>query len=189
MEEKYRLLFFKYLYDLLDLKKIEDELKSRNVDCVNDENQMCEEEKTCSACSKYFYLLNEINLKRLSSEELDYLNQINEETPNNDIQLFLEKTYQRVLLESSLNNKVYYGPFMNPRFEADSDSIAIGIKYEQFGLLSGNRKKHDEILNGNRVVIDIMKKVESLSTKYKLKLIEYNELYEALNRNDSFKRM
>ena len=77
---------------------------------------------------------------------------------------------------------------MNPRFEADNDAIAIGIKYDQFGLASGNKKKNDEIFNGNRLVIDIMKKIEESSTKFKLRVIEYNELYEVLNRNNQFYR-
>ena len=183
MNEKYRKLFFKYLFNLLNLKEYEEELIKENIEYIDREDIMCYEEVICSKISKYFYLLNEVNLDVLTEEETKYLNIIHDDIIDDNVISFLKKTYEKVLLNHSLNTKTYYGPFMNPNFEANNDAIAIGIKYNVYGLAKGYKKEIEQMNREDKIVFDIMKRIED-SSKLKVKVIRYDELYEFLNRND-----
>ena len=183
MEEKYRKLFFKYIYDLLNLQEYEEELVGANIEYIDKENIMCAEEIICSKISKYFYLLNEVDLSSLTDDEKAYLNIIHDDIVDENVIKFLQDTYERVLLNHSPNSKTYYGPLMNPDFEADNDAVAIGIKYNAYGLAKGYKKEIEQIESEDKIVLDIMKRIEE-SSKIKIKLIRYDELYEFLNRND-----
>ena len=58
MVEKYRLLFFRYLYEKLNLNEVESFLKENKIENIVKEELMCDEEIMCRHYSKYFYLLN-----------------------------------------------------------------------------------------------------------------------------------
>ena len=187
MQEKYRVLFFKYIYELLELNKYENELIKNNISYIDKENLMDEKEKICLKYSKYFYLLNEINFELLKEEEIEYLENINNEELTNEVISFLKKTYGRVLLYNSPNEKTYYGPFMNPRFEVDSDGIGIGLKFEEFGLVNGPRKNLESLRKDSKIIEKIINEIENKQIGIKFKILKYNEMYEPLNRNTSFK--
>lgn len=182
MEEKYRIQFFKYLYDSLGLKQHEDKLLESNIGSVKGENNMCSEELLCSKISQYFYLLNDVDTDCLTPEEVSYLEGITSETPASDVKAFLERTCQKVLLSQNKPEKVYYGPLNDPNYEADSDSIAIGLKYDLFGLMAGKKKSLEQIEEDEKIVGDIINKIQS-NPSFKVKVIVYDELYELQTKN------
>ena len=183
MKEKYRIQFFKYLYDSLGLKQYDDLLVGNGVEAVEGEQNMCSEEMLCKGISPYFYLLNDVDIACLTPEETSYLEGITFDTPASDVQKFLEETYRRVLLNHGESEKVYYGPLENPDYEADKDAIAIGVKYDHFGLSTGKEKDMDQVEREEEIVNGIVRQIQS-NPNFKTKIIVYDELHEKLKEND-----
>ena len=185
MEEKYRLLFFKYLYELLNLDKYEKELEDNKIDYIKNKELMCDEEIICSIVSKYFYLLNEVDLIGLTEEEKNTLNSIDANNLDDTAKSFLEHSYNKVLLNSSSSEDIYYGPFMNQNFKAKNDEIALGIKFDEFGFVNGVLKKIEEIDRNDSIISDLIDRIEKSSNNHKLRIIKYNEIYKKLNEDNA----
>lgn len=96
---------------------------------------------------KYFYLRNNIYVERLTKEQLSYLFAIYQSgnfdlTPQNE--QFINDTYLRVILENPNERgvNVNYGPD-NLKFYKPSNSIVIGVRYNQFqNLATGENTFH-----------------------------------------------
>ena len=177
MIDNYRILFFRYLYEKLNLKEIEDYLEKNNINYIDNDNLMCNEEKICFHYSKYFYLLNDINFELLNSEGIAYLKSINKDSfLDSNIINFLESTYKRVLFN---NFGKYYGPHSD-QYYVNGDYIVLGIKFDELGFASRNIKTRKEIENNNNIVDSIISKIEN-NLNYKIKIIKYNELFEKHN--------
>ena len=189
LEEKYRLIFFNYLYNLIDLKKYENYLEEHGIEYITNENIMCPEEIVCRKYSKYFYLLNVVDINNLTFREIDILKKINIDDINNDnVKQFLEKTYKRVLFTDE--GEIYYGPMMNDDFKAKSTDIALGIKYDELGFTKGVLKDMDVVDTQSDEVRKIINEIENNCKEYPIRIIQYNEIYEALNGDDFiFKKM
>ncbi len=185
MEEKYRLLYFKYLYAILDLDKYEKELEGNGIDCITDEDLMCDEEIVCHRASRYFYLLNEIDLSQLTKEEQEKLARLNVDQLGEEEIAFLRQTCERALVSSEESENVYYGPFMNPRFKAEKKEIALGMKYDEFGFAKEEIKPIEVVNKQREVVNGIIGRIEDGSTSPRVKVIRYNELYKTLNEQGS----
>ncbi len=183
MEEKYRKVFFRYLFKILDLKNIEDYLISNGINYITSENNMCNEEKSCYAYSKYFYLLNEINLLMLNNEEMMYLrvmksdDDLNERTIN-----FINNTYKKVVFSDSTGKNKYYGA-ISENFMAKDNQIVLGLKRDEMGFAAHKLKKVKEIQNDNVVIKKIIEKIEKNSC-FDIKVIKYNELFEKHKRGN-----
>ena len=183
LEEKYRLLFFKYLCILIDINKYEMSLIDNGVEYINDKNIMCREELTCSKYSKYFYLLNKVDITKLNVDELNYLQTYNaDESITEDIIRFLESTYTRVLLSDV--GDIYYGPMMNDDFKAKSTDIVLGIKFDEFGLSRGILKDIDDSEKQSMEVSKIVELIEN-NNNIPIRVIKYNELFERLNDDNT----
>ncbi len=184
MKEKYRIQFFKHLYNLLGLKQYDDSLADSGIEKVQGEQNMCSEEILCNRISQYFYLLNDVDTDSLTPEEISFLERISLDTPESDVQNFLRETYRRVLLSQSEADKIYYGPFGDPEYEADKDAIAIGLKYDHFGLSTGVDKDMDRIDREEEIVSGIVNQIQSNSA-LKIKVIVYDEMHEGLMRDNT----
>lgn len=181
MSESYRVLFFRYLYDKLKLKVIEDYLEKNNIEYINNEKLMSEEEKLCHPYSKYFYLLNEIDLSPLNNEEKDYFNNIKvDNVMDNQLTIFLETTAKRVFFSHLSELNRYYGP-ISDSYYVNGDYIVLGLKYNELGFATGKIKTRGEIEYNMKIINDIIKKIEN-NNVYKIKVIKYNELFEKLNK-------
>ena len=186
MKDKYRIQFFKNLYDSLELGKYEEALKSGGVQPVSEAAQakaMSSEEIMCRQISKYFYLLNDVNIEALTPEELKYLEGINSETPASEVASFLKDTYGRVLFSQDDSDKVYYGPLKDPGYEADKDDIAIGLKYDCFGLSYETIRSEDEIKAAEETAKNIAKQIQE-NSPIKIRVITYNELFEMISKEN-----
>ena len=143
---------------------------------------MCPEEIICSSFSKYFYLLNAVDLTGLSEQEINYLQSVNYDAMDDTLKRFLEQTYQRVLLTS--DGDIYYGPMMDEEFLAQTTNVVLGIKYDEFGFAKGELKDIETVDENLLKVAGIISEIETQFKKYGIKIIKYNELFEYLNHDD-----
>lgn len=179
MEEKYRLLLFKYLYNELNLHIVESLLVKNNIHYITSELQMCREEKICYMCSKYFYLLNKIDVNYLNDLEIEFLNSVNESDSIDDkIINFLNDTIPNVLFKNAEGKDIYYGPHSKNYLSKDN-TIVLGLKYDEFGFAEGKIKKRSEIEKNDIIITNILSFIHN-ATKYKIQVILYNELFEKL---------
>ena len=180
MIEKYRLLFFRYLYEKLKLNEIEKKLEDNKIEYITDEKLMCQEEILCKKYSKYFYLLNKIDLSFIKKEEIEYLKLLDQNAViDNDIINFLERTYVNAFFHNSRKKINYYG-IPNDSYFVDGDCLILGLKYDELGFATGRLKTKKEIEKNDEIINDITKEIET-NQMFKVKVIRYNELYEIQN--------
>ncbi len=184
LEDKYRALAFAFFSSRINLPKYERFLMDHHIEYIEKTSIMCHEEIVCSRISKYFYLLNRVHLDSLTPQEAEYLQNADADSDERENSEFIRNTYLKVLKSRSPNSSVFYGPFMNPRFQADHDAIAIGLKYNVYGLAAGYKKELEQIDKEDALVKQMIHEIESAAKPYKIKIIRYDELYEFLNRND-----
>ncbi len=174
----YRLLYFKYIYDKLNLKEIEEYLINNKINYIIDEKLMSKEELICSKNSKYFYLLNDISFDLLNEKELSYLKNVNvDNNINEEVINFLEQTYKKVFFNNPRNLDKYYG-IVSEFYHINGEYIVLGFKFEELGFVSKIMKKRKEIEEINLIIDDVIKKIES-NNLLALKVFKYNELFDA----------
>lgn len=180
MEEKYKLLLFKYLYQILNLSLYERLLQENNIDYIDKEDIMGETQKLYSCYSKYFYLLNEIELYKLSQDEKIYLMNLDlNDKVDNKVEFFIKNTLSRVLMLNSSNNVTYYGPH-SYRFKARNNQIVLGLKIDEFGFAHEIIKSDDKMLEEQKIIDEIISKIEEAGKHLNIKIIKYNELFEKM---------
>ncbi len=184
MEEKYRKIFFRYLFRILDLKNLEDYLMSNGINYIASENNMCNEEKTCYAYSKYFYLLNEINLLMLNEEEMMYLRVIKSDGDLSERTInFIKNTYRKVMFSNSRGRNKYYGA-ISESFMAKDNQIVLGLKRDEMGFSAHKLKTMEEIQHDDIIISQVIKKIEENKYNIDIKVITYNELFEKHKRGN-----
>ena len=177
MTDKYRIIFFRYLYKKLDMEEIEEYLISNNVGYISDEKLMCYEEKICHRYAKYFYLLNDIDLSMLKEDELAVLRKIKEDDMiDNKIIDYLEKTYQKVFFSDSRGLNKYYGA-ISPLYMAKDNQIVLGFKRDEMGFANHKLKKRNEMEHDDIVINEVIKRIHN-TLNMDVKVIIYNELFE-----------
>lgn len=131
--DNYKYLFFKKLYEELDLKSIEANLEKENIKSLN-----VVDSEYYKIISKYFFILNDVNINFLTQEDLQTFNlyfskdiySLKEEELN-EIYQFIEKTYSMVLFPNIDSKFVYYGPITDD-YICPKDSVVIGLFYDIF---------------------------------------------------------
>lgn len=132
--DNYKYMFLKYIYEKLKLKEIEKQLIYEN---INSLNVMADDKY--DIISKYFFLLNRIDIKNLSNEQLEKfhkyfskdIRKFNEEETKEVIQ-FINETYPLMLFPDTTSKCVYYGP-IDDNYICPRDAIALGLYYDAFG--------------------------------------------------------
>lgn len=130
--QKYHKLTVKYLLKKTPLLEYDKVLK-------NDEDKFIKVQKDdmdmyqylCSDDLNYFYLRNNLYIERLTSEELDYLKNVDVSSEENE---FIEKTLQKVITEfpdEDENLKLCFGGD-NLKFFKSNGSLIIGVRYDEF---------------------------------------------------------
>ena len=177
MKEKYRVIFFRYLYQKLKLEEIEKKLVDNNIGFVTSESQMCDEEKTCYKYSKYFYLLNDIKVSKLNNTEKHFLELIHDDTSLNErIENFLESTYQNILFDNIIGKDKYYGPPIDT-YMAKTNQIVIGFKRDEMGFAAHKLKTRKQIEDDDKIIKEIIEELEK-NKQFNIKIITFNELFE-----------
>ncbi len=96
---------------------------------------------------KYFYLRNNIYIERLSKEQINYLFEIYKSGSfklDEQTEKFINDTYLNVILENKDEKgvNINYGPD-NIKYYKPSNSIVVGVRYNQFEKLSTNDDDFD----------------------------------------------
>lgn len=183
MENNYKYFAFKYTYEKLGLKEIEEELLAKGIQCLDFQN---EESSLYRSISKFFVLKNNVDIKELTSEEQELFKQyftlpvndiVNNPSLLNEINSYIEKTLQRVLFPKIEENHLYYGP-INMNYVAPRDSIVLGFEYYEFKI----EENFDEAyVSQQRIICDALNNIQfNLAAKMgcQVSVIKYNEFYE-----------
>ena len=134
MNYNYEYLFFKYLYNELELNKLDQELENNNIKMVDQEN-------VDKRISKYFSLLNRGNEANFSDLELETykrifslkLDKLMEPLVYEEAISFIKSTYQKYYHLTDEVKYIYYGP-ENDEFLAPSNCIALGLNYIKYDI-------------------------------------------------------
>lgn len=177
MEDKYEYMFFKYIYEKLNLKDLDDRLSNEKVRLYDPKN-------VDERISPYFGLLNRGSFESFTKEEMDKSNELFSheyeelltEPLKSELSSFFEKTYKKYYFDNVKDKYVYYGP-AEIKFLAPSDAIALSINYTRFD-------NEDEMFRREEVITEIANYIqEDLADKSNMKLaaVIYDEF--SLNRD------
>lgn len=171
MEEKYEYMFFKYIYEKLNLKELDEKLSNEKVRLYDAKN-------VDSRISPYFGLLNRGSFETFTEEEnkkaTELLSHEYEELLTEPLytklKTFFDETYEKYFFNNNRSDYIYYGP-VEIQFLAPSDAIALSINYTKFDTESEIFRKNEVLANvGNYIQEDLAEKVNM-----KLAVIIYDE--------------
>lgn len=181
--DNYKYLCFKKLYNDLNLNEIEDTLISSDIMSLE-----IQKDEDYDVISRYFFLLNDVNINGLNEEELVRFNNLFSKKAKDlsDKELkesfdFIEHTYEKILFPEIDSKYVYYGP-ISDNFICPTDAIAIGLYYDVF-----SKEEDFEVENKladivNYIQFDLAKKVNK-----KVAVLKFNQLTLAEKQNDFHK--
>lgn len=135
----YRKLFTEYIIEKLGLQEADLKIKKSGLNFKpNSEVDMDIYQYFSSDILSYFYVRNNIYVERLDEQED---RKLQERLDNKQFELdddareYIDKTYKKVVLENPFNTgektMVFFGP-NSMSFAAESDSIVIGMRYDEF---------------------------------------------------------
>lgn len=177
MNFKYEYVFFKYLYEKLNLKELEEQLTNNGIKAYDEDN-------ISKRIAKYFSLVSTGTNVNFSNEDLDRfntyfsksINELTKEPLYSEVVSFILKTYQNYFYSNAKERYKYYGP-SSFEYMAPTDSIVLGINYIKFDL--PEEQYDQELLRQEKVIVDILNYIQTnLSKKSGIKLsaISYNEV-------------
>lgn len=178
MEEKYKYVFFYYLYNKLNLKTIELEFEKNGIIPTDFEFN-----NVYKKISKYFSLVNKVDDSRLTEElKNKYHNyfslsveELLDKERQNEIFQFLESTYKLMLFPNINEKHCFYGP-LNDNYMAPRDSVVLGFNYYEFDIPNEN---FDEIYDmREEFICEVLNYIQiTLSQKIGMTIavIKYNE--------------
>lgn len=175
--DNYKYIFFKYIYEKLKLKDVEKQLIEENVNSLN----VVTDDKY-DIISKYFFLLNRVDIEKLSDEQLEKFHKyfskdirdFNEVETKEVIQ-FIEETYSLMLFPDTTSKYVYYGP-IDDNYICPKDAIALGLYYDAFGDYDDFELENKLASIINYIQFDLTKNMN-----YKVAVIPFNQM--TLNNN------
>lgn len=177
MEYKYEYIFFKYIYEKLDLMKLDEKLAFENI-------KMYDVDNVDKRISKYFALMNKgtaINFSENDQKKYNYyfskeLDELLQEPLYSEVKEFVLNTYENYFFSAVKSEYMYYGP-SSFEYMAPTDSIVLGINYVKFDIDSLDYDKELERQDG--IIVDMLNYIQTdlaSSNKIKLSAIAYNEI-------------
>lgn len=170
--DNYKYLFFKELYKELNLTFIEEKLKDEKIKPLN-----VLPSEDYELISNYFFLLNDINIEKLNSEQLKefyyYFSKNIKELSEQELEeakKFINNTYSMLLFPNVEANYVYYGPTSDD-YVSPKDAIAIGLYYDAFVDCEDFEVENKLADIVNYIQFDLAKK-----SKKKVSVILFNQL-------------
>ncbi len=173
MEDKIKLILNKVVYDKLGLDIIEQEIVNANIRCkdiINDDN--------VELVSRYFFLLNDVYLDRLNSDEVYTLENYIENIDFHNIILteelrnFIDERLFKLLIPDTDERYIsYYGTGNN--YIAPSDSIVLGFHYIKY------LDNEDNVDNQEEFIYEKMNYIQSVlapSKNIKVSVLVFDEL-------------
>ncbi len=176
LAERYKRFFEQYLMDNLPLEQIDQNMRESNLGfCPIKEADMDRYQKSSGMGLGYLYLRNDFYIELLDGANLDYLDKAAVYNP--EVAAFIQRSFRRVIDPFEEPTPIFYGP-ENGQFLCDSDSIVIGVRYDEFNTeledeaFTKNFMERQRILSQLSTVLEIYAQ-QTLGTK--LRFIQYNE--------------
>lgn len=182
----YKVLFEKYLLSKTSLKTFDDNLANSKLkfEPLNKEN-MDYYQRTSTMNLKYFYLRNNLNVEKLTNEELEYLESLdyNNLILNEKAIGVIENTFKRVINPTNIEDVdsktiLCYGPDIE-RFSANICDLVFGVRFDEFNPvgLDGDAWLDNSFFQMQFLLKTMKELEETLSNELGLtvKTIQYNE--------------
>ena len=168
MENCIRWLLFKDIYNELNLKIFEDQLKSIG---IQPQNLVSE---NFPLVSQYFFLQNPILFEQLSVEENAELKKMYEDFMNSNMQddtriIRFLKSVRFKLLFPKTDEKYLIWDFDDSNHMAPSDAVVLSFYYKSF-----NMNYADDVLDKMYCILNQIQDL-SRSNEYKVAVFEYTE--------------
>lgn len=134
---KYYGFLLPFLIELLDLKEYDEKFYTNETKFSPIERENMDIYQFMSSkYLKYFYLRNNLYIERLTEEEVKELERLLEVPLDKISRAFIEKTYQKVLYETSEKSETNilknFGPETDINCYANPNSIILGFRYNIF---------------------------------------------------------
>lgn len=177
MNFKYEYVFFKYLYEKLNLKKLEEQLTNNGIKPYDENN-------ISKRISKYFSLVSTGTSDNFSKENIERFNyyfskdisELLTEPLYSAVIDFILKTYQNYFYSDATERYKYYGP-TSFEYMAPTDSIVLGLNYIKYDL--PEEQYNQELARQDRAIVDVLNYIQTDLSKVssiKLSAIAYNEV-------------
>ena len=176
MNTNYEFIFFQYLYEVLELKVLDEKL-------LNEKIKMIDQEGSNNRISKYFSLVSRGDVSYFSEDNKKTYTEIfdkelNDILSNNKERAidFIKATYKDYF---HLNDKIeynYYGP-INEDFLAPSNCIVIGLNYVKYQI--DNDNFDEELFRQDGIICDTLNYLQGPLAEEKgfnIAALAYNEI-------------
>ena len=168
---KYYSFLLEYINKKVDLNKYDQQMEGLNK-VPNDEKdiyQSLSEEKGLS----YIYIRNNVHVERLSSEEIEVLNNNNDY--NEEVEKLIESTYKRLIVEKhgEPGTAINFGPPVD-NYLIPNNALIVGIRYDlrDTGANEEEDQKRETIFNDVRY--HLAKSLNEI-LDYPAYVVQYNE--------------
>ena len=186
----YSELLYRYIISKLNLKRYDDMIKNskNNFKEVNILN-MDLYQYLASDYLNFFYIRNNLYIERLNCEEIKFLKTINDSNINSrdNINLFIEKTYEKVCLENldpKNNYDIVYSKYDDLEYYKLNNCILIGYRFDDYYVSNNitdeewNKQDNNRQFELNCIEIGLSKKCKDI-----LKVPVYFQKYNMFNIN------
>lgn len=182
----YRDLFTKFIIEKANLQEYDLKIKNSEYDFKpNEKDDLDFYQYFSSDVLSFFYIRNNIYIERLDeaeNNEMQELMEKHQEELNDETRKFIEKTYKKIVVEEISNDEEkkmsFYGP-NTTSFMAPSDSLVIGMRYDEFAEDNLTDEKWKERCRNQRITLyKIFDELEAkLSDKLEItvQIIKYND--------------
>ena len=177
MEERYKYEFLKFMYEKLKLDVIEKEIEKNGISYID-----ADISGLYPDLSKYFSLVNNVDISRLTKEMKDKHEEIVSNNLQNEVNEFLENSYKLVLFPNVEEKFYFYGP-INYNYVAPRDSIVLGFNYREFDIPKENfdelhPKQEDYICD----LLNYIQEKLAPQAGYNVAVLKYNEISKKKSR-------
>lgn len=135
----YKILFEKYLLNKLSLKEMDDKISNSKLLFIPVVNENMDVYQMLSSLNlKYIYLRNNLNVDKLSVDDIDLVVNLNDQLlrkPSDELFNLVDRTYKNVIdlnrSDEDIGHMVCYGPDRD-NFWFDSRELVFGVRCDEY---------------------------------------------------------
>lgn len=177
LSERYKHFFEQYIMDNLPLAHVDRNMQESNLGfCPIKEADMDWYQKSSGMGLRYLYLRNDFYIELLERDELDFLEDA--AAYNQQVAEFIRHSFRRVIDPCDEPTSIFYGP-ENGQFLCDSDTIVLGVRYDEFNSELEDVVFAMNFLEKQRILSQLSSVLEEYAVQAlgaKLRFIQYNEV-------------
>ena len=176
LADRYKHLFERLLMDKLPFEHIDQNMLKSNLNFRTiQKSNMDRYQKSSGMGLSYLYLRNDLYIELLAWYDLDYLDKATDY--NLEAAEFIQSTFRRVIDPFDEPTPIFYGPETR-QFLCDSDSIVLGVRYDEFNTELEDEEFKRNFLEKQRILSQLSTVLEVYAKQTlgaKLRFIQYNE--------------